>query len=385
MTAQRRIAFHIDSLKLGGAERVTLQWAAWCREAGWSVVVVTRRGPDADAYPLPAGVERWVEGTDPPALRLLGWAGFPWRVVRLRRRLRRGGVHLAVGVTTLPAVKLLLACRGSGIPCVVSERNYPPAKQPALPWRWLRRLSYRGAALHLVQTRATAEWLRRHCGVRQVQLQLLPNPVVWPLPRLAPLLEPDRLLPAGVPVLLAAGTKAHQKGFDRLVRAFPPLARRWPDLRLVILGLSSAPYHGVDQPVWLRGLLGEASLQERLVMPGPAGNIGDWYERASVFALPSRYEGFPNVLLEAMAAGCACVAADCSTGPAELIRPGIDGVLLPARAGAEDWAAALADLLANPAERWRLGDAARQVRRRFDAAALRGRFLQGMERLLADG
>lgn len=383
MTPQRRIAFHIDSLKLGGAERVTLQWAAWCREAGWSVVVVTRRGPEADAYPLPAGVERWVEGAEPPALRLLGWAGFPLRVARLRRRLRRGGVRLAVGVTTLPAVKLLLACRGSGIPCVVSERNYPPAKPPALPWRWLRRLTYPWAALHLVQTRATADWLRRHCGVRQ--LQLLPNPVVWPLPRLSPVREPDRLLPAGVPVLLAAGTKAHQKGFDRLVRAFPSLACRWPELRLVILGLAAGSYHGVDQQAWLRGLLGDASLQERLVMPGPAGNIGDWYERATVFALPSRYEGFPNVLLEAMAAGCACVAADCPTGPAELIRPGFDALLLDAEAGAEAWSAALAALLGNPAERRRLGHAARAVRRRFDAAALRGRFLQSMESLLPDG
>ncbi|WP_216901854.1 glycosyltransferase [Synechococcus sp. CCY 9618] len=383
MSSGRRIAFYIDSLKLGGAERVLLQWAHWCREAGWAVVVLTRRGADLDAYPLPPGVERWVESADPAWLSRLGWGAFPWRVWRLRRRLQRGSVRLAVGVTTLPAVKLLLACRGTAIPCVVSERNYPPAKLPSLPWRWLRRLTYPWAALHLVQTDTTASWLRRHCGVRS-QL-LLPNPVVWPLPRGAPMLEPERWLPADAPVVLAAGTKAHQKGFDRLVRALPALLRHVPELRLVILGLPSNPYHGVDQQALLRGLLGEDPAQERLVMPGPVGNIADWYGRATVFALPSRYEGFPNVLLEAMAAGCACVASDCPTGPAELIRPGVDGVLLGVDADAQDWADAMVRLLRDPDERRRLGSRAREVRRRFDASALRLRFLGRMEELLADG
>jgi glycosyltransferase involved in cell wall biosynthesis len=383
MTPGRKIAFYIDSLKLGGAERVTLTWAGWCHEAGWLVAVMTRRGLEADVYPIPAGVERLVEEAEPAWLRRLGWAGFPWRVMRLRRRLRREGFQLAVGITTLPAVKLLLACRGSGIPCVVSERNYPPAKPPALPWRWLRRFTYPWAALHLVQTGATATWLRCQCGVRE-QL-LLPNPVVWPVPRCPPVVEPDRWLPQAVPMLLAAGTKAHQKGFDRLVRAFPPLARRCGGLRLVILGLAPTPYHGIDQQAWLRSLLDAPALQERLVMPGAVGNIADWYERATVFALPSRYEGFPNVLLEAMAAGCPCVAADCPTGPADLIRPGVDGVLIDADAGPQTWADALGALLGDPAARQRLGDAAREVRRRFNAAALRRRFLQRMDGLLADG
>jgi glycosyltransferase involved in cell wall biosynthesis len=379
----RRVLFYIDSLKLGGAERVLLQWARWCREAGWSVVVLTHRGPAHDAYPLPPGVERWQEPADPPWLAALGWWGFPARVLRLRRQLRRGGVHLAVGVTTLPAVKLLLASRGLRLACVVSERNYPPAKPPALPWRLLRRLSYPWAALHLVQTRRTGDWLRRHCGVRRQVL--LPNPVVWPLPDLPPRLDPVALLPDAAPLLLAAGTKAHQKGFDRLVAAFRLLAGPWPELRLVILGLPEAPYHGVDQQAWLRTLLADSPLQDRLLMPGRTGTMAAWYRRATLFALPSRYEGFPNVLLEAMAAGCACVAADCPTGPAELIRSGVNGVLLPSSAGPEAWAASLGELLANPAQRRSLGAAAREVRQRFDAAALRHRFLESMAELSTDG
>jgi hypothetical protein len=69
---QAAIAFSIDSLKLGGAERTLLRWAAWCRDAGWRVVVITRHGPERDAYPLPTGVIRRQE-------RCFGGSPSPWR------------------------------------------------------------------------------------------------------------------------------------------------------------------------------------------------------------------------------------------------------------------------------------------------------------------
>ena len=118
-----RIAFAIDSLKLGGAERVLLQWAVWCRDEGWQVLVITRRGPEHDAYPLPEGIERWVEPRLAKPLRRLGWFAFPCRVFALRQLLLRHRSDLAVGVTTLPAIKLLLASVGLSLCTVVSERT----------------------------------------------------------------------------------------------------------------------------------------------------------------------------------------------------------------------------------------------------------------------
>ena len=364
------IAFSIDSLKLGGAERMLLRWAVWCRDAGWRVVVITRHGPERDAYPVPEGVSRRQEPRLAPALERLGWWAFPFRLLALRSLLRQEAVGVAVGVTVLPAIKLLLASRGLGLRCLVSERNYPPARPPALPWRWLRRLSYPWADLHLVQTSTTGAWLRRHCGAKRQQQ--LPNPVVWPLPHHEPIVPPEALLPDGVPVLLAAGTKAHQKGFDRLMPVFQRLLDRIPQLHLVMLGLSATPYQGVDQQAWLRRLLGDGSeRQSRLLLPGPVGNMAHWYARASVFVLPSRFEGFPNVLLEAMAAGCCCVASDCPTGPADLIDDHRNGRLLPADASCETWTEVLADLLGDGLQRAQLAAAAVSVRDRFSEGHLR--------------
>ena len=377
---QAAIAFSIDSLKLGGAERTLLRWALWCRDAGWRVVVITRHGPERDAYPMPSGVIRRQEPRLPNALERLGWWAFPARVMALRALLREESVAVAVGVTALPAVKLLLACRGLPIRCVVSERNYPPAKAPALPWRWLRRLSYPWADLHLVQTRLTGDWLRRHCGANR-QL-LMPNPVIWPLPCHEPVVAPQSLLPEDAPLILAAGTKAHQKGFDRLMPIFAALADRWPRLRLLVLGLSDEPYRGVCQQTWLRELLGaNPDHQHRLLMPGAVGNMAHWYARATVFVLPSRYEGFPNVLLEAMAAGCACVARDCRTGPSDLIRNGDNGVLIPSEASTDAWVSALDRLLADPHRRSSIGQAATAVQDRFGETRLRRDFLDALDRL----
>ena len=122
----RRVVLYIDSLKTGGAERVTLLLARWLSEDGWLATVVTRHGASRDFYPVPAGVQRIVEPSDPVWLRLFGPLGFPVRVRRLRAWLRRHQPDLVIGMTTLPAIKLLLACRGLGIPSIVSERNFPP-------------------------------------------------------------------------------------------------------------------------------------------------------------------------------------------------------------------------------------------------------------------
>ena len=381
----RRVVLYIDSLKTGGAERVTLLLARWLAEEGWRATVLTRHGASRDFYPVPAGVQRAVEPVDPLWLRRVGMLGFPLRVLRLRAWLQRHQPHLVLGMTTLPAIKLLLASRGMACPCIVSERNFPPLKRPGWPWRLLRRITYPWAQLHLVQTEATGRWLAQHLNAKP-QL-CLANPVAWPLPRFAPDPDPNawlarREVGADQPLLLAVGTKAHQKGFDRLAIIFERLSQRHPSLHLVILGMDARPYHGVDQQAQLRQLLPQAS--HRLHFPGQVGNVQDWYERADLFLLPSRYEGFPNVLLEAMASGCCCVASDCPQGPAELIRDGMNGRLLPNDANPETWAEVVSVLLADADQRRRLADGALAVRQRFSEERLRRCFMRGVSQLVGD-
>jgi glycosyltransferase involved in cell wall biosynthesis len=100
--------------------------------------------------------------------------------------------------------------------------------------------------------------------------------------------------------------------------------------------------------------------------------------------LSSRYEGFPNVLLEAMAAGCCCVAADCPQGPADLVDDGVNGVLLPLETDDQTWVGQLDRLLCAPASRSDLGAAATGVRERYAPTRLRRSLMEALEPLLSN-
>ena len=369
---RRSALLFIDSLKIGGAERVTLQWAEWLSKGGWRVTLLTSKSASHDFYPVPAGLRRVQEPALPGLLnRALFW---PLKLLRLRKLLQREQPALLIGMTTLPSIKLALASIGLSSRLVLSERNYPPARPLAWRWRLLRRLAYPRAHLHLVQTQGIAQWLHQRGLARRTAV--LANAIVWPIPRLAPWLNPERSVPPGQKVILAVGTKLHQKGFDRLVAAFARLQADFPDWSLVILGIDDAPYRGVNQAARLRQLMGTES--SRLILPGNVGNVGDWYKASALFVLSSRFEGYPNVLLEAMASGLPCLAVDCPTGPSDLIDPGLNGWLVSEQVASTDMEQPLRQALEDTAARVAFASKAQAVRQRNAPESLRPVFLDLM-------
>ena len=369
---RRSALLFIDSLKLGGAERVTLQWAEWLSEAGWNVTLLTSKPTSHDFYPAPTGLRRLREPALPGLLdRALFW---PLKLWRLRKLLRREQPDLLIGMTTLPSIKLALASIGLASRLVLSERNYPPARPLAWRWRLLRRFAYPRAHLHLVQTRGIAQWLHQRGLARRTAV--LPNAIVWPIPPLAPQLAPEAFVPPGQKMLLAVGTKLHQKGFDRLVAAFAGLQADFTDWSLVILGIEDESYRGVDQAARLRQLMGSES--SRLILPGNVGNVGDWYKASDLFVLASRFEGYPNVLLEAMASGLPCLAVDCPTGPSDLIDSGVNGWLVSEHVASTDMAPPLRRALEDVAARVAFASKAQAVRQSNAPESLRAVFLDLM-------
>lgn len=145
------------------------------------------------------------------------------------------------------------------------------------------------------------------------------------------------------PVILGIGRLAEQKAFDRLVRIHAGLLASGIPQHLVILG-EGPDRHALEQEIARLGV------GETVFLPGHVNNVADWLAHATVFALCSRYEGLPLVLLEALAAGVSTVAMDCPAGPREILGDGEVGVLVP-EGNETAMQAAIAELLANPGRR----------------------------------
>jgi glycosyltransferase involved in cell wall biosynthesis len=171
--------------------------------------------------------------------------------------------------------------------------------------------------------------------------------------------------------LVGAGRLVEQKGFDLLLAAFASLAARFPAWGLLILG------EGPDRPS-LERQAATLHIAERVLMPGVVRKLHAVLQRCDVFVLPSRFEGQPLVLMEAMLCGLPVVSFDCPSGPASIIRPGVDGLLVgPITATA--LAAELSRMMACPDMRRAMGRAAPEVRSRFDVQRICARW----ERLIA--
>jgi glycosyltransferase involved in cell wall biosynthesis len=267
------------------------------------------------------------------------------RVSALRSVLRREHPRVVLSFIAENNVMALLAARGGHWRIVVSERVQPAVDETlGLTWRVLRYLTYRQANCVVAQTQSAASWLRAHA---RVAAEVIPNAL--------------RELPAsGVEresLVLAIGRLTRQKGFDLLLEAFARIRGEFPAWRLVILG------QGPERQV-LAAQCAALGLGDIVDMPGVERNVEGWLARAGVVVQPSRFEGFPNVILEAMGMGAAVVSADCEAGPAELIEDGVNGRLVPVE-DVSGLAAALRELLASREKRERLGTAALAVRETY--------------------
>ena len=145
--------------------------------------------------------------------------------------------------------------------------------------------------------------------------------------------------------VVAVGRLSWEKGFDRLLDCFALTREKHPDWSLRIVG------DGPEQEK-LEQKIAELGLGDAVVLTGrlsPA-SVEEEMKRASLYAMTSLSEGFPFVLLEALSCGLPCVAYDVRVGPAAVIRPGLDGILVP-DGDREAYAARLMELMEDDARR----------------------------------
>lgn len=283
------------------------------------------------------------------------------RLWHLRRAIVASRPQVVVSFMDRTNILTLAATLQSGTPVIVAEHTAVGSVDLGWIWEALRRMMYPCAAAIVVLTERGRRMLPQRWQRKAV---VIPNPVVLPPGHVVP-------KPGGAEkICLAMGSLRPEKGFDLLLQAFAGVAGNRPDWRLVILG--EGPLHkdlerlaqnlGISAQVDFRGLVAEPTA---------------FLKAAEIFVLSSRCEGFPLALCEAMACGLPVIAADCATGPREIVRSGVDGLLVETE-NAPALASAMARLMDDEPFRKELGRRAPEVLERFSLQ----RFSENWEKLL---
>lgn len=231
---------------------------------------------------------------------------------KLRSLVKTERPDLILAMPEKVNVWTVLCLRGTGVPVVVSERNDPRRHPENRIKRALRTLIYPFADGFVFQTQQAADCFSRKIRARGV---VLPNPLdTSALP--SPTIDHRKT------TVVSAGRLHAQKNFPLLIAAFTAFYKTHPSWRLIVYG------EGNERDTLERMI--STLPKDAVTLPGQVSELPTKIADCGVFVLTSDYEGMPNVLIEAMAMGCACVATDCPVGGcAALIRDGENGLLVP--------------------------------------------------------
>jgi len=348
-----RITLVISSMGSGGAERVMSIIANYWADRGEDITLITYYPKNKDFYKLHSHIKRANLGL------LYNQSTTVWsaiknnytRLSRLRAVIQESHPDVVVSFMDRNNVLTLIATIGLSIPVVVSERTNPKQHSIGPVWNCLRYLFYSTAEALVIQSEAIKGWATGIISSKR--LYVIPNPVL-PVPKI---MNYDTSFSIQSPFIVSMGRLDQYKGFDKLIEAFAQNYKKFPQWSLVILGEG-------PQRNQLESYAHELGISSRIHFPGQIHEPHATLQQADIYVLSSKYEGFPNALLEAMSCGLAVISFDCPTGPSDIIRNEQDGLLIPP----EDVKAlikAIEDLMGDENKRQRLGAQARSVMERF--------------------
>lgn len=314
----QRLAFVIPNMTVGGAARVASILCAEWVAAGHEVHLVTYEDPGTPPiYPIDPSVVRHQIGLSVSPENMFGFvSNNAQRVFRLRRALKKIKPTAVISFLLNANITAVVAGRSLGIPVIISDRNHPGHDKISSVREKVREFIYPFASRVCVQTENIRSWYGENLKLDTV---VIPNPA--PSPDCRPVTvhaaQSIRRLRA-----ISLGRLVYQKGLDRLIDAFALISAEAAQWDLAIYGVGEAR-EDLEKQIEARGL------RERVFLMGNTTDAMRELRESDLYVHAARYEGYPNAILEALAAGLCVVATDCPGATSEILDRGKYGILVP--------------------------------------------------------
>ena len=337
------LIFLIPSLSGGGAERVASNLLPYISQH-FDVTLALLE--NRLIHPVPEKV-RLKSFSGPLESQTAHISRIPYHILSLARLVRKYKVRIVLSFMEQANILNLLTAFITHHKTVISQRIEPKrqyANKGILGQLILKAsyMLYPKASQVVAVSDGVRKVLLSDYNLAPKMLNVIHNPV--DIEKLS--YQAKASLPSGIPAkfLLHVGRmRLAHKAQDVILRAFHILHRKYADLSLVFVG------DGPDRER-IMSQIDSLGLNNATILTGWQDNVAVFMARADVFVLASRYEGWPNVLMEAMACGCPVVATDCDTGPREILGNNEYGILAPVN-NAEALARAVDELLSNKSRR----------------------------------
>lgn len=312
-----------SSLNTGGAERVISILSNNLADHSNEVFLVSHSKIKNDFYPLRKEVNR-IE------LSPLNRSKNPYKKIRnnytaiqeLRRIFKTYKPDIIISFLYQVNIRTIIANKDLRIPLIISDRSNPELQSIEFGWKLLRWLLYNRSDRIVIQNSRIKKQILRLPKIVPEKISIIPNPIpdyskyikedITEILRINNLNENE--------IIGTLGSLTHAKGHDLLIRSFHKIADR-VNYKLIIIG------DGILRNDLLQ-LIDLLKLKDRVFLIGKMKNPFKLLVKFKMFLFSSRYEGFPNALLEAMSLGLPVISFDCQTGPAELITNEKNGILV---------------------------------------------------------
>ena len=311
----QKIAFHLNSLQQGGAERVVSNLANRFAKEGYEVVIATE-WYGTDEFALDQKVHRVHVGLTKEDENRSRISKMLRRIWYLRRFMKKEKPDVVVAFTRGVLYRALAAGIGTGIPVVISVRTDPVGHYDKKADKLRIPLLFPHAAGCVFQTEGAKAFFAPYL---QENSRIILNPLN---PKYVGVPEPA----VRTKNVVQSGRLVDFKNQPMLIRAFLKVHEKHPDYTLKIYGPDSKD--GTKEI--LESIIHENHAEDFVKLMGGSNTLEKDLADAALYAFSSDWEGLPNALMEAMALGLPVVSTDCPCGgPKTLIEDGVNGLLVP--------------------------------------------------------